>query len=62
MRNSRLQKDFRVYWQHLETYNSGTYPKQEPLMTYEEAKKAAEEEHNKGYLRSWVIDRRGLQV
>jgi hypothetical protein len=56
------KKDYRVYWQHLETLNSDSYPKQEPLMTYEEAKKAAEEEMRKGYLRTWVIDRKGIMA
>jgi hypothetical protein len=53
-------RDFRVYWQHKETYNRDTYPKCEPLMTYEEAKKAVEEELNKGYLYAYIIDRSGL--
>jgi len=55
-------RDFRVFWQHIETYNSDTYPKQEPLLTYEEARKAAQEEQAKGYLRTYVIDRRGNMI
>ena len=31
-------------------------------MTYEEAKKAVKEELSKGYLRAWIIDRRGLMI
>jgi len=55
-------RDYRVYWQHITSYNSNTYPKQEPLMTLEEAKQASTEEFNTGYLRSYVIDRKGIPV
>ena len=56
----KKKRNFRVYWQHLETLNWDTYPKYEPLFTFEEAENKALKERQTGYLRSWVIDRQGL--
>lgn len=46
------ERKYRVFWQHLETYNSNYYPKQEPYFTLEEAKAESLKERQTGYLRS----------
>ena len=56
----KKKRDFRVYWQHLVTLNWNTYPKAEPLFTFEEAEKEVLKERQTGYLRAYVIDRQGL--
>lgn len=53
-------RDFRVFWQSLfNPHSKNAYPAQEPLMTLEEARAEAAEQHRKHYLRAHVIDRKG---
>ena len=58
--DDKSKRNFRVWWQHIETYNSFTYPVQEPYFTFTEAQEHVKKENETGYLRSYVIDRSGL--
>jgi hypothetical protein len=60
--SDKEKRDYRVFWQHTGSLNSNTYPKQEPLMTYQEAKDASDKERESMWIRSWVIGRDGLSA
>lgn len=54
-------RDYRVCYHHIEqpTYRM-SYPKQEPLLTYDEAEKEVAEQKAKGWAVAWIIGRDGL--
>lgn len=56
-----VRRDFRVCCHHIATpTNRIHYPTHEPLMTWDEADKAAKKEQATGYMHAWVVGRDGL--